>query len=95
MVRHVSAEDARARFQEMADRVRATGEPVVVEQQGEPIVALISMEDLDVLDRARANQRQAEFSRLVARAAAEQLGPEPTEEEIVQAVKETREALFQ
>jgi hypothetical protein len=39
---------------------------------------------------AQARRRQEEFSRLAARAAREASGPEPTEEEIVQAVKSGR-----
>ena len=43
---------------------------------------------------AQARRRQEEFSRLAARAAREAGGPEPTEEEVAQAVKSTREALY-
>jgi hypothetical protein len=43
---------------------------------------------------ALGRRRQEEFSRLAARAAREAGGPEPTEEEIVQTVKRTREALY-
>jgi hypothetical protein len=52
------------------------------------------VDDLDALQRLRARERQAEFTRLSVRAAREAPGPEPTEEEIVQAVKETREAIY-
>jgi hypothetical protein len=41
-----------------------------------------------------AKRRQDKFSRLAARAAKEAGGPEPTEEEIVQALKSTRETLY-
>ena len=90
MPRRVSAREARTRFAELTDRVHHTGEPVIVEKQGRPFVALISLEDLDALERLRGQQRQAQFSRLSARAAEEAGGPEPSEEEIVQAVKDTR-----
>jgi hypothetical protein len=40
-----------------------------------------------------ARRRQEEFSHLAARAAKEAGGSEPTEEEIVEALKSTREAL--
>jgi hypothetical protein len=43
---------------------------------------------------AQARRRQEEFTRLAARAAREVGGPEPTDEEIVEAVKRTREALY-
>lgn len=93
MTKRVSAREARSRFAELTDRVRYTGEPVIVEKQGQPFVALISLEDFDALERLRAAERQAEFSR-AARAAREAVGPEPTEDEIVQAVKATREIAY-
>jgi hypothetical protein len=75
--------------------VRYTGEPVIVEKQGQPFVAVIRVDDLDALQRLRARERQDEFTTLAARAAShERSGPEPTEEEIVEAVKETREAIY-
>lgn len=94
MARHVSAREARARFAELTDRVRYTGEPVIVEKQGQPFVALVSLEDFDLLERLRRDRRAAEFSRLAAQAAREVGGPEPSEDEIVEAVKRTREALY-
>jgi len=51
MTRRVSAREARSRFAELTDRVRYTGEPVIVEKQGQPFVALISLGDLDALER--------------------------------------------
>lgn len=94
MTRRVSAREARARFAELTDRVRYTGEPVIVEKGGQPFVALVSLEDLDALERLRARERQEEFTRRAARAAREAGGPEPSEEEIVRAVKATREAAY-
>jgi prevent-host-death family protein len=94
MTKRVSARDARSRFAELTDRVRYTGEPVIVEKQGQPFVALISLEDLDALERLRARERQEEFSRRAALAAREIEGLEPSEEEIVEAVKRTREAVY-
>jgi len=94
MTRRVSAREARARFAELTDRVRYTGEPVVVEKQGQPFVALVSLEDLSALERLQGQERQAKFTRLAARAAEEVGGPEPSEDEILQAVKGTREALY-
>lgn len=86
MTRRVSAREARSRFAELADRVRYTGEPVIVGKQGQPFVALISLGDVDALERLQGQQRQAKFSRLAARAAQEAGGPEPSEQEIVQAL---------
>src|SRR6266536_1663957 len=93
MARRVSAREARARFAELTDRVRYTGEPVIVEKQGRAFVALVSLEDFDAVERLRRDRRAAEFSRLAARAAREVGGPEPSEEEITAAVNRTREAL--
>jgi prevent-host-death family protein len=94
MATRVSAREARARFAELTDRVRYTGEPVIVEKQGRPFVALVSLEDFDAVERLRRDRRAAEFSRRAAQAAREVGGPEPSEEEIVAAVKRTREALY-
>ena len=90
MAMHISAKEARARFAEITDRVRYTGEPVVVEKQGRPFVALVGLEDLDALERLRRDGRVNEFSRLAAQAAEEPDGSEPSEEEIVAAVNRTR-----
>ncbi len=94
MVKLISAREARTHFAELTDRVRYTGEPVVVEKQGQPFVALVSLEDLEALQHLRGQERQAEFSRLAASTAREAGEPAPREEEIVEAVKSTREALY-
>ena len=94
MAEHVSAREARARFAEITDRVRYTGEPVVVEKQGKPFVAVVSVDDLDALERLRSLERDATFVRAGAAAAQKQQGEEPTEEDIVEAVKATRESLY-
>ena len=94
MTKRISAREARTRFAEVTDRVRYTGEPVIVEKQGQPFVALVSLEDLDVLEQRRREKAAAEFTRQEAQAAQEVKGPEPREEEIVEAVKRTREALY-
>ena len=49
MARRVTAREARAHFAELTDRVRYTGEPVIVAKQGQPFVALVSLEDLDLV----------------------------------------------
>lgn len=90
----VSARDARSRFAELSDRVKYTGEPVIVEKRGRPFVALIRAEDLELVEGLLAAERRAGFSRLAARAAAERRGPEPTEEEIAEAVSATREEIY-
>ncbi len=94
MAKHVSAREARARFAELTDRVRYSGESVIVEKQGQPFVAVVSLEDFALLQRVRRDERAAQFSSLAAEATGETGGPEPTEEEIVAAVKRTREELY-
>ena len=94
MARRVSAREARAQFAELTDRVRYTGEPVIVEKQGRPFVAMVSLDDLAAVECLRRERRTAEFSRLAAKATDEVGGPEPTEEEILAAVKSIREALY-
>jgi prevent-host-death family protein len=93
MVKHVSAREARAGFAELTDRVRYSGESVIVEKQGQPFAAVVSLDDFALLERVRRDERAARFSRLAAEATGEASGPEPNEEEIVAAVKRTREEL--
>lgn len=94
MAKHVSAREARARFAELTDRVRYSGESVIVEKQGQPFVAVVSLDDFALLERLRRDERAEWFSRLAGEAAGDPSGPEPTEEEIVAAVKRTREELY-
>ena len=95
MTARISAREARARFAEITDRVHYTGEPMIVEKQGRPFVALVRAEDLAQLERAQREAHWAEFVRL-AKTAAEARGDEaePTDEEIVAAVKKTREEIY-
>jgi prevent-host-death family protein len=94
MAKRVSAREARAHFAEITDRVRYTGEPVIVEKQGQPSVALVSLGDFDILERLRREKAIGEFTRLAGQAAREAGDPEPSEEEIVESVKRTREELY-
>ena len=94
MARRISAREARAQFAEITDRVRYTGEPVIVEKQGRPFVALVSLDDLEAVERLRRDRRADDFSQLAARAAREADHPEPADDEIVAEAKRTREALY-
>jgi hypothetical protein len=49
---------------------------------------------MDEYRLTRARQRQREFTRRAAAAACKAGGPEPTEEQIVEAVKATRETIY-
>jgi prevent-host-death family protein len=93
IMKRISARQARSSFAEITDRVHYTGEPVIVDKQGQPFVAVVSLEDLDEVRRLRASRRQDEFTRLAAAAAREHSGSEPSDDEIVNSVKRTREAI--
>ena len=94
MAKRVSAREARAHFAEVTDRVRYTGEPVIVEKQGQPAVAMVSLDDFDLLERIRRDKAVGEFTRSARRAAQQAGGAGPSEEEIVASVKRTREELY-
>lgn len=94
MAKHVSAREARARFAELTDRVRYSGESVIVDKQGQPFVAVVSLADFALIERVQRDERAAQFSRLAVEAAGGASGPEPTEQEIVAAVKRTRDELY-
>jgi prevent-host-death family protein len=95
MARRISARDARAHFAELTDEVRYTGEPVIVEKQGRAFVAVISIDDLERLERFRKESPRQTLTLGKDEATKEYyLRPEPEDEEIVQEVKRTREELF-
>jgi prevent-host-death family protein len=89
----VSAREARQKLAEITDRVSYTGEPVILEKHGRPFAAIVSIEDLEAVERVRANEYADEFARRLARTAATS-GPPPSEDEITIAVKKTREELY-
>jgi prevent-host-death family protein len=94
MTKRVSAREGRAHFADITDRVHDTGEPVIVEKQEQPSVALVSLSDFDILERVRREKAAGDLSHLAAEAARETGGPEPSEQEIVESVKRTREELY-
>jgi prevent-host-death family protein len=67
MVRRVAAREARSQFAEITDRVHYTGEPVIVEKQGQPFVAVVSLSDFEAVERLRREKQVDEFTRLAAR----------------------------
>ncbi|MBI2760611.1 MAG: type II toxin-antitoxin system Phd/YefM family antitoxin [Chloroflexi bacterium] len=93
MVRHISAHEAQQHFDDLADRVTGTGEPVIVEREGHASVAVISLDDLAVLERLKARRYDGEFVRLAAAAAREHPLPEMTEEDLAHDLKPARNAL--
>jgi prevent-host-death family protein len=53
MSKRVSASEARARFADVLDRVAHKGERVVIERRGKVLGAVVSAEDLKILERVR------------------------------------------
>ena len=94
MVRQISARDAQLRYSELTAQVQETAEPVLIQEDGRPAVALVSQEDFDTLERLRRQKLADEFTQRLAAAARESGEDDMTEEEIVEAVKATREELF-
>jgi prevent-host-death family protein len=97
MVRQTTLDQAQRDLATLVESVRCTGEPVVIEDRDGPIAALVNATDLEALERLREQERHVqEFARLAARASDDTAGLEPTEEEeeIVRAVKATREAIY-
>jgi len=67
MSKHVSASQARARFADVLDRVAQKGERVVIERRGKILGAVVSAEDLKLLERIRELEDE-EDSKAAARA---------------------------
>jgi prevent-host-death family protein len=53
MSKRVSATEARARFADVLDRVAHKGERVVIERRGKILGAVVSADDLKILERVR------------------------------------------
>ena len=51
--KRVSASEARAHFADVLERVAHGGERVVIERRGKVLGAVVSLEDLEVLERVR------------------------------------------
>ncbi|HEU0167708.1 MAG TPA: type II toxin-antitoxin system Phd/YefM family antitoxin [Chloroflexota bacterium] len=91
MARHVSAREARAHFAELTDRVRYTGEPVILEKQGKPCAALVSMRDYEEIDRRRREENLAANARYAADWDDPRFQPDAEELAIVEEVRRDRE----
>jgi hypothetical protein len=67
----------------------------VVEKQGQPFVAVVSLNDFDILERLRRDNALTEFNRLASLASADETdAAESIEDDIVAAVRHTRQALY-
>jgi hypothetical protein len=67
----------------ISEPIRASGEPVIVERAEEAVVALVSLEDLDVPERGRHNEGPGRFSRSAAGAARSVGDADVIEDEVV------------
>jgi len=93
VAKRISASQAKAHLSQLMAQVAYRGERYVIERRGKPMAALVSLADFDALGRLQGQQRQAQLSHLAARAAQDASAIEPTEEEIAEAVRATRDAL--
>ena len=54
MPKRVSAAQAKAQLSALSSEVAYGGERIVIQRRGKPLVALVSMDDLELLDQDRA-----------------------------------------
>jgi prevent-host-death family protein len=62
----ISALDVRARFGQVLDEA-AAGERFIVERAGQPVAAIVPLEDLDAVDPGRVLERRREALREMVR----------------------------
>jgi prevent-host-death family protein len=94
MASRIPAREARAHFAELTDRVRYTGEPVIIEKQGKPFVAVVPAEELEAFERFRMWERQTNFALHAIRAARIDENAEPIDDEIVKEFRAVRRELY-
>ena len=63
----ISAKEARDHFSEVVNRASFGKERVVVTKNGKPVVAVIPIEDLELLEQARKSRLQAAMQRTADR----------------------------
>lgn len=73
MAREISAREAREKFADLIGRARFAKERTVVTSNGQPVAAVVSMEDLKLLEEVTAQRRSAIDAAIAA--ANEQYGP--------------------
>ena len=90
-IRTVKASEARERWRELLDGVFRREARVVVEKSGIPVAAIISVQDLRLLERAEV-QRMRDFAVLEEMSQAfRDVAPEELEREADRAVRQVRE----
>jgi len=86
----IKASDARQRFSELINKVFRRETRVIVEKSGIPVAAIISAQDLELLNRLEA-ERQREFAILREIGEAfRDVKPEEIEREVSRAIAEAR-----
>jgi prevent-host-death family protein len=96
-MRIVTVDEAQQDLAELIEDTQRTGEPVIIGQEDAPLAALVSAADFLEVKRLREQARwMEEFRRSPMQPANHDadLGPTEEEEEIVRAVKATREAMY-
>src|SRR5260221_3006713 len=61
----ISARDMLRNYKGVAKRVQKTGEPIIVTSQKKPQVAIVNVEDLEVLEEAKGRRSTQAFLQLV------------------------------
>lgn len=87
-MREIDATDVRRNFAEVADKVRHTGERLIVQRNGRPLVAIVSVEDARSLEAAgppksAPTMDRSAIERLIARTSARPLLDRRSDDEIL------------
>ncbi len=90
-MKSISALDVRARFGQVLDEA-AAGERFIVERAGQPVAAIVPLSDLQALDPERIRAARLAAVDQLRRMAAADPRPGPSREEIVQWIREARDA---
>lgn len=90
MVKTVTARDAGERFGDLLGAIDATKEPIIVEQNGQPVAVVISPDDFARLQAERADGWEV-LDRLRARNA--DIDPDEAYADATRAVAEARQEL--
>ena len=93
MVQELNLEQVEDRFREVARRVNASHEAVVVEDDGERLVAIVPVSDLTLLGKVQAGEKDL-YAKAAAAFDAVFYAPSREEQEIVDAVKQDRAARY-
>lgn len=85
--RNLKASEARQQLDEVLDEVSRQKTRIIVEKSGSPIAAIVSIQDLEGLQRLEANAEQA-LARM--RAAFSDLSEEQIVEDVARVIEEVR-----